>query len=113
MLGGHGACTILPTTHVVPGAPLPTLWGWHRCQTAMHIRGSHGRVNPPPGRAAFVDNIAQWATLPRKLQRPEEGTIRYIGGRVLQAFVTLVLFMIILFVATRSAGDPALLILPA
>jgi peptide/nickel transport system permease protein len=32
---------------------------------------------------------------------------------VLQAFVTLVLFMIILFIATRSAGDPALLILPA
>ena len=30
--------------------------------------------------------------------------------RVLQAFVTLVLFMVILFVATRAAGDPALLI---
>ena len=32
---------------------------------------------------------------------------------MLQALVTLVLFMIILFVATRAAGDPALLILPA
>jgi len=45
--------------------------------------------------------------------RPREGAIKYIGGRVLQAFVTLVLFMVILFVATRAAGDPALLILPA
>lgn len=32
---------------------------------------------------------------------------------MVQAFITLVMFMIILFVATRSAGDPALLILPA
>lgn len=32
---------------------------------------------------------------------------------MLQAFVTLIIFMIILFIATRSAGDPALLILPA
>ena len=32
---------------------------------------------------------------------------------MLQAFVTLVLFMIILFVATRAAGDPATIILPA
>ncbi len=45
--------------------------------------------------------------------RPGEGAIKYIASRVLQAFVTLVLFMIILFVATRAAGDPALLILPA
>jgi peptide/nickel transport system permease protein len=46
-------------------------------------------------------------------QPPGEVAIKYIGGRVLQAFVTLVLFMIILFIATRAAGDPALLILPA
>jgi peptide/nickel transport system permease protein len=32
---------------------------------------------------------------------------------LLQAFITLVVFMIVLFVATRAAGDPAVLILPA
>ena len=36
-----------------------------------------------------------------------------MGGRLLQAVITLVLFMIVLFVATRAAGDPAVLILPA
>lgn len=39
--------------------------------------------------------------------------IKYVGGRLLQAFVTLVIFMIVLFVATRAAGDPAVLVLPA
>lgn len=42
-----------------------------------------------------------------------EVAIKYIGGRVLQAGVTLVLLMIILFIATRAAGDPATIILPA
>jgi peptide/nickel transport system permease protein len=36
-----------------------------------------------------------------------------VGNRLLQAMVTLVIFMIVLFVATRSAGDPAVLVLPA
>src|SRR4051794_12432944 len=44
---------------------------------------------------------------------PGRCSINYIGSRVLQAFVTLILFMVILFVATRAAGDPAMLILPA
>ncbi len=39
--------------------------------------------------------------------------IRYIGGRLVQALVTYVLFMAALFVATRASGDPAALILPA
>jgi peptide/nickel transport system permease protein len=42
-----------------------------------------------------------------------EAAIRYVAGRVLQSLVTLVLFMIILFVATRAAGDPATILLPA
>ncbi len=46
-------------------------------------------------------------------QRTREGAIKYVGGRLLQAFVTLVIFMIVLFVATRAAGDPAVLVLPA
>jgi len=54
-----------------------------------------------------------WTQCPEEPRRPGEVVIRYIVGRVLQAFITLVMFMIILFVATRSAGDPALLILPA
>jgi hypothetical protein len=29
----------------------------------MHNRRSNGRVNPPPGRAAFVDNVSRSATL--------------------------------------------------
>ena len=40
-------------------------------------------------------------------------SIKYIGSRLLQALVTLVIFMVVLFVATRAAGDPATLILPA
>ncbi len=51
--------------------------------------------------------------LQRDLNVPGEVAIKYIGSRVLQAQVTLVLFMVILFVATRAAGDPALLNLPA
>lgn len=39
--------------------------------------------------------------------------IKYIVSRVLQACVTLILFMIILFIATRAAGDPATILLPA
>jgi peptide/nickel transport system permease protein len=39
--------------------------------------------------------------------------IRYVVGRVAQALVTLVLFMVVIFVATRAAGDPAVLNLPA
>lgn len=39
--------------------------------------------------------------------------IKHLGNRLLQAFITLVIFMIVLFVATRSAGDPAVLVLPA
>lgn len=43
-----------------------------------------------------------------------EGTsIRYVGGRLVQAAVTFTLFMVILFVATRAAGDPAVLDLPS
>jgi peptide/nickel transport system permease protein len=39
--------------------------------------------------------------------------IRYVAGRITQAFVTLILFMVVIFVATRAAGDPAVLNLPA
>jgi peptide/nickel transport system permease protein len=39
--------------------------------------------------------------------------IRYIAGRIAQAFLTLILFMVVIFVATRAAGDPAVLNLPA
>jgi peptide/nickel transport system permease protein len=39
--------------------------------------------------------------------------IRYIAGRIAQALVTLILFMVVIFVATRAAGDPAVLNLPA
>jgi peptide/nickel transport system permease protein len=39
--------------------------------------------------------------------------IRYVAGRIGQAFVTLILFMVVIFVATRAAGDPAVLNLPA
>jgi len=39
--------------------------------------------------------------------------IGYVVGRIAQALVTLVLFMVVIFVATRAAGDPAVLNLPA
>jgi peptide/nickel transport system permease protein len=39
--------------------------------------------------------------------------IRYIAGRIAQAFLTLILFMVVIFVTTRAAGDPAVLNLPA
>jgi peptide/nickel transport system permease protein len=38
--------------------------------------------------------------------------MKYITGRLLQSLLTLVLFMVAVFVATRAAGDPALLLLP-
>ena len=38
--------------------------------------------------------------------------IRYLSGRVLQALITLLAFMLVIFVATRAAGDPAELVLP-
>jgi len=38
--------------------------------------------------------------------------MRYIGGRLLQSALTLLLFMVAIFVATRAAGDPAQLLLP-
>jgi peptide/nickel transport system permease protein len=39
--------------------------------------------------------------------------IGYVVGRIAQALITLVLFMVVIFVATRAAGDPAVLNLPA
>ncbi len=39
--------------------------------------------------------------------------IRYFVGRLLQALVTLAIFMTVLFVVTRAAGDPAMLVLPS
>jgi peptide/nickel transport system permease protein len=39
--------------------------------------------------------------------------IKYVAGRIAQAFITLILFMVVIFVATRAAGDPAVLNLPA
>ena len=39
--------------------------------------------------------------------------MQYVAGRLLQALITLVLFMVVLFVATRAAGDPAVMVLPA
>jgi peptide/nickel transport system permease protein len=38
--------------------------------------------------------------------------MRYVAGRVLQSVLTLFLFMVVIFVATRAAGDPATLLLP-
>ncbi|MDA1326269.1 MAG: ABC transporter permease [Proteobacteria bacterium] len=38
--------------------------------------------------------------------------MKYVANRLLQACLTLVIFMVLLFVATRAAGDPAALILP-
>jgi peptide/nickel transport system permease protein len=38
--------------------------------------------------------------------------MRYIGGRLLQSLLTLLVFMIVIFIATRAAGDPAQLLLP-
>lgn len=43
---------------------------------------------------------------------PRGCAIKYVGNRLLQALLTLVVFMIVLFVATRMSGDPATLILP-
>jgi len=43
---------------------------------------------------------------------PGRCVIRYVANRVMQAFITLIVFMVLLFVATRAAGDPATLILP-
>jgi peptide/nickel transport system permease protein len=40
-------------------------------------------------------------------------SIRYFVGRLLQAFVTLAIFMAVLFIVTRAAGDPAMLVLPS
>src|SRR6476661_5702057 len=38
--------------------------------------------------------------------------MRYVTGRLLQSLLTLILFMVVIFVATRAAGDPAQLLLP-
>lgn len=38
--------------------------------------------------------------------------MRYIAGRLLQSLATLLLFMVVIFVATRAAGDPAMLLMP-
>jgi peptide/nickel transport system permease protein len=40
-------------------------------------------------------------------------TIRYVASRVLQAGATLLVFMVVVFAATRAGGDPALNMLPA
>jgi len=39
--------------------------------------------------------------------------MRYVTARIAQACVTLIFFMVVIFVATRAAGDPAVLNLPA
>lgn len=39
--------------------------------------------------------------------------IRYVAARVLQAIATLLVFMVVIFVATRFGGDPAINMLPA
>jgi peptide/nickel transport system permease protein len=38
--------------------------------------------------------------------------MRYIAGRLLQSLATLFLFMVVIFVATRAAGAPAMLLMP-
>jgi peptide/nickel transport system permease protein len=38
--------------------------------------------------------------------------MRYVTGRLVQSLLTLLLFMVAIFVATRAAGDPAQLLLP-
>lgn len=37
----------------------------------------------------------------------------YVAARITQALITLIFFMVVIFVATRAAGDPAILNLPA
>ncbi len=39
--------------------------------------------------------------------------MRYFASRVMQAILTFLVFMILLFIATRASGDPAVLTLPA
>jgi peptide/nickel transport system permease protein len=38
--------------------------------------------------------------------------MKYIAGRLLQSLLTLLIFIVVIFVATRAAGDPAQLLLP-
>src|SRR5688500_13308089 len=38
--------------------------------------------------------------------------MRYVASRVLQSVLKLFLFMVVIFVATRAAGDPATLLMP-
>ncbi|HEX3244870.1 MAG TPA: ABC transporter permease [Chloroflexota bacterium] len=38
--------------------------------------------------------------------------MRYVAGRLLQSVLTLFMFMVVIFVATRAAGDPATLLMP-
>ncbi len=56
---------------------------------------------------------------PSQLTGPESGAyytaptpMKYLAGRLLQSLFTLILFMVVIFVATRAAGDPATLSLP-
>lgn len=42
-----------------------------------------------------------------------EAPIKYLIGRLTQAVFTFAIFMIVLFVVTRLAGDPAMLVLPS
>src|SRR5215212_310451 len=43
---------------------------------------------------------------------PEGKPMRYVAGRLLQSVLTLFIFMVVIFVATRAAGDPATLLMP-
>jgi len=65
--------------------------GWNRAQRHNRQDTDKNDAGATPGRCA----------------------IGYVANRLTQALITLAVFMIVLFVATRAAGDPAVLVLPA
>ena len=73
----------------MPAAARPAGWPWAQRHNGQGTEKND--VSTTPGRCA----------------------IGYVANRLTQALITLAVFMIVLFVATRAAGDPALLILPA
>jgi peptide/nickel transport system permease protein len=77
-------------------------------------------LSVPPCNFDASGGAGRKKTGPTRLRRDDDRSvaqercrITYIASRFVQAFITLALFMIVLFIATRAAGDPATLILPA
>jgi peptide/nickel transport system permease protein len=86
----------------------------HYLDKGMGIADSFIR-HIPLAHSARSQSFGQRGAALAAIARPprKERAIQYIGGRLVQAFFTLTLFMALLFVATRAAGDPAALNLPA